>query len=150
MLRFLLPLGIALAGLGAGVFTGTLTRPPDDPEADTAMAAPDPGPRDYVRLNNQFVVPVLADGRVESFVILSISLEVTPGGSTAVYAREARLRDAFLAALFEHANFGGFRGTFTAAEPLRALRAALLEAATAALGPVVTDVLIVDLVRQDA
>ena len=149
MIRLLLPVGLALAGLGAGAGIGALTRPA--PAAEEAPpAAPEPGPRDYVRLNNQFVVPVLREGQVEAFVILSISLEVLPGGSAAVYSVEAKLRDAFLAALFEHSNAGGFSGTFTAADRMHSLRAALSEAAQAVIGPQVTDVLIVDLVRQDA
>lgn len=148
MLRLLLPLGLALAGLGAGLTIGGLTRPAGEDDAPTA--APSGGARDYVRLNNQFVVPVLGAGQVESFVILSLSLEVTSGGSDAIYSREARLRDAFLATLFEHSNAGGFSGSFIASDRMHALRAALLEAGRAVSGPVITDVLILDMVRQDA
>lgn len=151
MLRLLLPVGLGLAGLGAGLGAGVLTRPASDPAAEVqAEAAPTAGLRDYMRLNNQFVVPVLDQGRVEAFVILSLSLEVLPGGSESIYSREAKLRDAFLSALFEHSNAGGFRGTFTASERMHALRLALLEAAQGVMGAQITDVLIVDLVRQDA
>lgn len=149
MLRILLPVGISLLGLGAGVGIGVFTRPPPPEEAapkDQALAVA----TDFVRLNNQFVVPVLHLGQVEAFVILSISLEVTQGGSATVYSREAKLRDAFLAALFEHSNAGGFRGTFTASDRMHSLRTTLFEAAQGVVGPLVTNVLIVDLVRQDA
>jgi hypothetical protein len=105
---------------------------------------------DYVRLNNQFIVPVVEDGRVSATVVLSLSLEVPAGGSEAVYAREPRLRDAFLQVLFDHANAGGFRGVFTDGANLLLLRAALKEAARRVMGDDVTDVLISDLVRQDA
>jgi hypothetical protein len=149
MMKLLLPVGLSALGLGAGAGIGVLTRPAPVPQGEVA-ALPEAGPRDYVRLNNQFVVPVLNLGQVEAFVILSISLEVTPGGSETVYSLEAKLRDAFLAALFEHSNAGGFRGTFTAADRMHTLRAALFEAAQIVLGQVITDVLIVDLVRQDA
>jgi hypothetical protein len=149
MVRLLLPVGLALAGLAAGAGIGLVTRPAPMPEQAQSVP-PDDGPRDYVRLNNQFVVPVLSQGQVEAFVILSISLEVTPGGSEAVYSVEAKLRDAFLAALFEHSNAGGFGGTFTASDRMHSLRTALFEAAAGVIGPVITDVLIVDLVRQDA
>jgi flagellar FliL protein len=148
MLRLLVPVGLSLVGLLAGLAIGAVTRPA--PEDAATLAIPVAGPRDYVRLNNQFVVPVLSEGRVEAFVILSLSLEVTVGGSETIYSREAKLRDALLAALFEHANAGGFRGAFTSADRMHSLRAALLEAAGTVAGPVITDVLIVDMMRQDA
>jgi flagellar FliL protein len=104
---------------------------------------------DYVKLNNQFVIPVVENGQVTSLVILSLSLEVAPGGSEKVYALEPRLRDALLQVLFNHANTGGFRGAFTEASTMEALRKALLEAAVKTLGATVSNVLIADIVRQD-
>ncbi len=155
---------LALAGLLAGGATGWALRPPPPPpegvdspladaaatpaEADTPRTRPE-DLRDYARLNNQFVVPVLTAGQVEAFVILALSLEVMPGSTQAVYSREARLRDAFLRVLFEHANAGGFQGNFTDSARMATLRAALREAAQGVLGRAVTDVLIVDMVRQD-
>lgn len=57
----------------------------------------------------------------------------------------------FLRVLFDHANAGGFRGTFTDGSTLVALRRALLEAARSAMGAEgVLDVLITDIVRQDS
>ena len=76
---------------------------------------------EYVKLNNQFVVPVVEDGRVAAMVVLSLSLEVEAGNTEAVYQREPKLRDAFLQVLFDHANVGGFCGSFTdGVEPGRA------------------------------
>ncbi|MFY8145464.1 MAG: flagellar basal body-associated FliL family protein, partial [Rhodobacter sp.] len=103
----------------------------------------------YVKLNNQFVVPVMAEGRVSSLVVLSLSLEVTPGQVERVYEMEPKLRDAMLQVLFDHANSGGFNGSFTDGANLVLLRAALLETALRIFGKDVTDVLIVDIVRQD-
>lgn len=147
----LLPILLALAGLAAGVGAGFLLRPPPDAEeaAAAAAAAPPEGERDFVRLDNQFVVPVVQEGRVRSLVILSLSLEVAPGTSSSVYAAEPKLRDAFLQVLFDHANAGGFSGAFTAASAMAALRAALHEAARRVLGSDAYDVLIIDMVRQD-
>jgi len=145
-----------MAGLVAGLVAGMSLRPPPAAPADTAgTAAPAPGfrpgdNRDYVRLNNQFVVPVLTGGRISAYAILSISLETMPGSGEAVYSREARLRDGFLRVLFDHANSGGFSGNFTDAARMQVLRAGLREAAQAVLGATVTDVLIIDLVRQDS
>ncbi len=105
---------------------------------------------DYVKLNNQFVVPVVQNGRVDALVILSLSLEVTTGSTEKVYQVEPKLRDGFLQVMFDHANAGGFRGTFTDGSNMILLREALLEVAQSTLGPDVSDVLIVDIVRQDS
>jgi hypothetical protein len=161
---FVIPVALLLLGLGGGVGAGLMfpTAPPagDDgpgPCGDVAAAAPaaagahggGQGGREYVRLNNQFVVPVVEAGRVAALVVLSISLEVATGKQDLVFSREPKLRDSFLRVLFDHANTGGFSGMFTAATTMRALREMLLQAAQEALGPTVTDVLIIDLVRQD-
>ncbi len=109
----------------------------------------DSGVPDYVKLSNQFIVPVVEEGRVAAMVILSLTLEVPVGGSEAIYAREPKLRDAFLQVLFDHANAGGFRGAFTDGANLVILRSALREVATRIMAGGVSDVLIADIVRQD-
>ena len=105
---------------------------------------------DYVKLSNQFVVPVVENGKVAAMVILSLTLEVPPGTSEAIYAREPKLRDAFLQVLFDHANAGGFRGAFTDGANLVILRSALREVAQKIMAGAVSDVLIADIVRQDS
>lgn len=163
-MRWLLPglLGLAglLAGGGAGYMLRPAAAPPDNAHDATAGEGTAPAeaghagdaaaPRDYARLTNQFVIPLLDRGQVRSMVILSLSLEVEAGTAETVYAREPRLRDQFLQVLFAHANAGGFRGDFTEAATLDTLRRALREAAQATMGPIVSDVLISDIVRQDS
>lgn len=112
-----------------------------------------PGSNDaleYVRLNNQFVVPVVQDSVVRSLVVMSLTIEVHVGENERVFSREPRLRDAFLRVMFRHANSGGFDGRFTTPIALNPLRAGLRDAARDVLGTIVHDVLIVDIVRQDA
>jgi len=175
MIRKLIPVLLALLGLGAGVGAGFALRPagdappaeghgeeaPADAHASGGHGAEAPaeaghdagaeeGAPEYVKLNNQFVVPVLEGGRVVSMVILSLNLEVGAGQSEAIYAREPKLRDAFLQVLFDHANAGGFRGSFTDGSNLVILRRALLEKARTVAGEAVLDVLISDIARQDA
>lgn len=166
----LLPILLAVIGLGAGIGAGILLKPaPEevvidpcgDEGATTEHAAADdhgeaaaddhgePPAYDYVKLNNQFVVPVVEGGRVTSLVILSVSLETVVGGSEQVFAKEPKLRDGFLQVLFDHANAGGFKGSFTEASNMDALRRAMLDVAKKALGSAVSDVLIIDIVRQD-
>ena len=111
-------------------------------------AAADDG---YVKLDSQFVVPVIEDGRTISLVVLALSLEVEPGAGAreAVFAREPKLRDALLRVMFDHANAGGFSGGFTAEARIEGLRDALRESARAVLGPGLRDVLILDIARQE-
>ena len=157
-MRKILPLILILLGTGAGVGGGLLLRPAAEAEStDAAAAAPpasaDPAPEtlEYVKLPSQFVIPVIDAGRVGSLVVLSLSIEAPMGASDAVFQHEPKLRDEFLRVLFDHANVGGFRGTFTDGSNLVAVRRALLEAARKVLGPEnAFDVLITDIVRQDS
>ena len=71
------------------------------------------------------------------------------GQRETVYAREPKLRDAFLQVLFDHANMGGFRGTFTDSNNMDVLRNALNETARKSMGDLILDVLIMDIARQD-
>lgn len=106
-------------------------------------------PTEFVKLNNQFVVPVIDSEAVTSLVILSLTLEVKTGSSEVVFGAEPKLRDSFLQVLFDYANAKGFDGAFTQSSRMAQLRKALAEPARAVLGETVKDVLIVDIVRQD-
>ena len=160
MIRKLFPVILGLTGLGIGIGAGVFLRPApqesvategDESHADKpAQSQADATPPEYVKLNNQFVVPVMEGGKVVSLVILSLSLEIEPGTSQDVYAREPKLRDGFLQVLFDHANAGGFRGSFTDGSNLVLLRKALRETASRILNGVVKDVLISDIARQDS
>ncbi len=170
MMRLLLPSILLLLGLGGGVGAGLLLTPsePETPEVAgiTNPCGPMPGAsgeagpvagtdeegaagHEYVRLNNQFVIPLLTEGEVDALVMLSLSVEVPAGQEEQVTAVEPRLRDLFLQVLFDHANVGGFDGLYTAQSVMRDLRGALRTAAQDELGPLITNVLITDLVRQD-
>ena len=170
MLRKLFPIVLALIGLGGGVGAGLFLRPAPEPEEHAAAEGepaadgehaedaasedgeeeePEDGAPEYVKMNNQFVVPVVESSRVAAMVVLSLSLEVVAGNTEAVYQREPKLRDVFLQVLFDHANTGGFGGSFTDGSNLIALRNNLKEAAALVMGDVVSDILITDIARQD-
>lgn len=150
MKKILLPLILIMVGAGAGVGAGLFLHTPPEPEEDAPAAKTEVTDHDYVKLSNQFVIPVVSTGRVTSMVVLSFSLEVTVGGTEAVFAREPKLRDSFLQVLFDFANTGGFQGSFTDADNLVVLRRSLLEAGQRVLGDMLSDVLIVDIMRQDS
>ena len=158
-MKKLLPLILLLVGIGAGVGAGVFLRPEpepiphtDDPveTADSTVAedAESDVEHEYVKMNNQFVVPVVKEDSVQALVVMSLSVEVPAGQKDAIYSREPKLRDSFLQVLFDHANVGGFDGAFTNANNLAVLRAALREAAQKDMGDQITDVLIVEIARQ--
>ena len=151
MKKLIVPLLLGLTGLGGGIGAGVFLRPVPAAESHANMPEAEPAvPPDYVKLNNQFVIPVVEDGNVAALVVLSLSLEVTTGSTEAVFLTEPKLRDVFLQVLFDHANAGGFKGSFTDASNLVVLRQALQEVAMQVLGDSVKDVLIVDIARQDS
>lgn len=167
-MRKLLPIILALLGTGAGVGAGIFLMPEPAPKEihaandcvvpieEVKHVSPEPeddGPaegREYVKLSNQFVIPVVGPDRVSALVVASLSVEVVSGTTETVYAREPKLRDVFLQVLFDHANIGGFEGTFTKGDRMDILRSALLDAARPVLGANVSDVLITEIARQDA
>lgn len=165
MKALLLPILLLLTGIGSGVGAGLVLKPePEEkdlaehadcinPETLTEAAAPSKvevsEEREYAKLNNQFVIPVVEDGLVAALVVMSLNLEVTVGSRTAIFAAEPKLRDRFLQVMFDHANIGGFSGNFTTGTNMRALRNELLRVAQEVSGEMVTDVLVIDIVRQD-
>lgn len=136
---------------GDGGHDGDEDHAAEEAEGEPARVEPAGEGTEYVRINNQFVVPIVRNGSVRSLVVMSLSVEVDTGGSTAVFNYEPRLRDSFLRVMFAHANVGGFDGRFTESEAMAPLRSALREAAQSVLGRSSThDVLITDITRQDA
>jgi hypothetical protein len=152
---------LAVVGLFTGLGAGYVMKPEPKPdevslegEASDKPADPtkDTDPSEdfeYARLNNQFVIPVVKEGRVVSLVVFSATLEVDIGSTSSVFEKEPKIRDIFLQTLFDHANAGGFDGPFTESGKLSVLRRNLRDASRKVLGEVVNDVLILDLVRQD-
>jgi flagellar FliL protein len=175
MIAKLLPVILLIIGTGAGIGAGIMLAPApapevakssgddmgddidhsedeeaseDEGEVDMDSLGPNPN-REYIKIPNQFVVPVVERDSLSSLVVISLSLEAKTGLSEKIHLYEPKLRDAFLQVLFDHANMGGFRGAFTRSDVLNPLRIALREAAQRELGKSVYDVLIVEISRQD-
>ena len=163
-MKKLLPIILMLVGIGAGVGAGLALRPAPEPMdmsegAQEEAHAPKPvkktvesGPpkgREYVELVDQFVVPVVNEEAVSSLILVTLTLEAESGNSEQIFHAEPRIRGALLQAMFDHANIGGFDGAFTNSSKLDRLRQTFLEVAQKSYGDGITDVLIVQITRQD-
>ncbi|NRB18674.1 MAG: flagellar basal body-associated protein FliL [Rhodobacteraceae bacterium] len=162
MLSKLLPIILLIIGTGGGIGAGIMLAPTPEPQDlaageahQTPPAAEEAHPEGekpeyiYVKLNSQFVVPVVERDKLSALVVVSLSLEAVEGMSDRIYALEPKLRDVLLQVLFDHANMGGFRGAFTRSDVMMPLRTALREAAQREIGPDIVDVLIMGISRQD-
>ncbi len=156
-MKLILPIVLALLGLGAGLAAGHFLRPPPEAGGDSsekvAAVQPEKGeegsPSEFIQLDKQFVVPLVETERVNGLVLLSLSLEVEPGMAETVFEREPKIRDRLLQAMFLHARSGGFGGEFTAGPAMADLRGSLRESARDVAGTAVRDVLVTDILRQD-
>lgn len=164
-------------GVGAAIMLAPTPEPAEasDPEAEETDAAEDTGeeseadtdkeaetepeeeedageakPVEFLNMENQFIVPLVDDGVVHGLVVITISLEVVEGTIATVHQLEPKIRDRFLQVLFNHANNGGFAGNFTDFRYIQSLKDELLRNAQVVAGRDVSDILILDLVRQDA
>ena len=115
MLRLLIPAILLIVGLASGYLAASFLTPPDEiactaededcesPPTESEDEETENSDSAFVRMNNQFIVPVIREDRVSSMVVLSLSLEVPPDATESVFQREPLLRDAFLQILFDHA-----------------------------------------------
>ncbi|MEP1332010.1 MAG: flagellar basal body-associated FliL family protein [Lentilitoribacter sp.] len=156
MIKKSLPVLLFLIGTGSGIGAGLFLRPAGEEMSDSAemitphLEKPESEKMvEYVKLNNQFVIPVIERERVRSLVVMTLTVEVPAGQKDVIYAKEPKLRDSFLQVLFDHANMGGFSGEFTDPAKLEILRNSLLEIGQRDMRDGITDVLITDVARQD-
>ncbi|WP_299968605.1 flagellar basal body-associated FliL family protein [uncultured Roseobacter sp.] len=169
-MKKLLPIVMLLIGSGAGVGAGIFLRPEPveekqalseemeaeqdtQVEKDEGAADETSGPTagmEYVRLPNQFVVPLVADDRISALVVMSLSMEVALGSTDTILLAEPKIRDSFLRVLFDHAAIGGFDGAFATTENMDVVRRKLRDIAQSIMGEdIVNDVLIFEVARQD-
>lgn len=158
----ILPILLAVLGIVGGGAAGLFLRPaPAEVELteEGQKSAPQTEPvveekaeseaLAFVKLNNQFIVPVVAKENVSALVVLSLTLETNTESTESLYNLEPKIRDISLRVLFDHAYAGGFDGHFTAPAKLDTLRRSLIEAINPIAGGVVSDILITDIIRQD-
>lgn len=138
-------------GVGGAMF---LSPPPSDSEMVSGDTVSEPqdeeeSERAYADFSEQFIIPLMSDDAVEALMVVSISLEVNALDLQRVHDHEPKLRAAFLQSLFNHANNGGFSGNFTHFSTMASLKRELLYVAQDVVGETVSDILILDAVRQE-
>lgn len=106
--------------------------------------------REIVKLPSQFVVPVILNNRVRAMVILAIALEVEAGQGDRVRELEPKLRDEFLAELFNLAAIDGFKDELITRKTLELVKRVLRVRSNEVLGMENVTVLITDMARQDS
>lgn len=163
-MKNLIPVILLFLGTGAGVGAGIYMRPDpveeDVPEVTTgeetkqtkAVSKVSSGieGKQYIKLKNQFVIPIVDQDRIISMVVMTLSVEVPEGRGQAVYDIEPKIRDVFLRVLFDFGTVGRFDGAFASNGNLDVIRNGLREAAFNTFGAeLISDVLIFEIARQD-
>ncbi|MFY0616209.1 flagellar basal body-associated protein FliL [Shimia sp.] len=165
-MKKLLPIILLVLGLGGGVGAGLALRPDPvlpvvedgmevdgkahaDSQANEDKEEGPPQGREYVELVDQFIIPVVNDNAVASLILITLTLETDAGENERIFQAEPRIRGALLQAMFDHANIGGFDGAFTNSSKLDPLRKMFVEVAQKVYGEEISDVLIVQITRQD-
>ncbi|MEE4189548.1 MAG: flagellar basal body-associated protein FliL [Roseobacter sp.] len=164
-MRKLMPILLLLLGTGAGVGAGVYLRPEPELVEEAEMSKEETETvekddtsdektaaigKEYIKLSNQFVVPIVEKDRIASMVVMTLSVEVPEGRGEDVYDLEPKIRDVFLRVLFDHAAIGGFAGAFLNNDNLDTVRTSLSNAASTDFGSdFISDVLIFEIARQD-
>ncbi|MGY6549899.1 MAG: hypothetical protein ACXIU7_12990 [Roseinatronobacter sp.] len=150
-MKFLIPLIMIILGGAIGAGAGYFMRAEETPEASEQTPPP---PRTNVELTllelpNQFVVPLIVDDRIDAMMVLRLAIEFDATHADVIDAHMLHLREVFLQQLFDHANNGGFSGTFTHQATLNRLRSSLRDATERITGVQgITRVLITDIARR--
>lgn len=165
-MKKLIPIVMLFIGAGAGVGAGIYLRPAPEEfveseeveEEKEAELQPLPNEEEvsgiqgmqYIKLSNQFVIPIVREERVVSMVVMTLSVEIPDGLGQEVYDLEPKIRDVFLRVLFDHATVGAFDGAFINNGNLDVIRRSLREIAHKVFGrDLINDVLIFEIARQD-
>ncbi|MEL6217007.1 MAG: flagellar basal body-associated FliL family protein [Pseudomonadota bacterium] len=163
-MKLVIALVLLVIGIAGGGALGMMLKPMPEPETmaepvkteEDAMAEEkmkeedaDEVPSSFVTIARQMIVPVVEGGETRALMLFEIALDVPEEYRESVLEREPRLRDAFLRELFELSYTGAFLETYTSDRVMEDLRGKLLAAARVHLGDRVSDVLILDALRQE-
>lgn len=171
MKKLLIPLLAVLIGLGVGVGANVLvggkaddthaadneghaedshdTGGGDEHHASTQDAHGDSEASSFFSFPGQFVIPVMDHDRVEAVLLMSIGVQTTDADRPVIVHLEPKLRAGFLSALFDRSSMGALSGDFTSPEWRNGVRDSLAAEARQISGGRISDVLLLEINRQD-
>ena len=155
-MKKILALLLIVIGIGGGGAAGFFLKPapPADPEKDDKHAAAEENPeeaveRNYVKIGRQTIIPVVDHGETQALMLFELAVDVPAELSATVHEMEPRLRDAFLRELFQMSYTGAFLTNFTDDHIIEELRRNLTRTAQEHIGTKDSEVLILDVMRQE-
>lgn len=105
--------------------------------------------RSFVKVGKQTIIPIVEGGETRALMLFELAVDVPAERAADVHELEPRLRDAFLRELFKMAYTGAFATNFTDDRVIAELRRNLTRAARRYIGDDVSEVLILDVMRQE-
>jgi flagellar protein FliL len=103
----------------------------------------------YHKFSREFIVPIMEDGRVKSLVILNINLEAESSISQTLFEMEPKLRDNIMTTLIGLSGDGVTFDNLTDVDSYETIRSMILMNLETIVASGITNVLIVDMARQD-
>lgn len=103
----------------------------------------------YFKFSREFIVPLMDEKRVRSLVILNINLEADASMSNRLFSMEPKLRDNIMTTLIGLSSDGYTFQSFNEVESYEAIRSTVLQNVTEITGPGISNVLILDIAKQD-
>jgi hypothetical protein len=103
----------------------------------------------YFSFSREFVVPIMADQRVESLVIINLNLEVESHILNKLFSIKPKLRDNIMTTLVELSNDGKTLVEPTSVDSYETIRSVILSNLNSVVASGVENVLIMDLAKQE-
>lgn len=103
----------------------------------------------YFKFSREFIVPIIRQGRVDSLVILNLSLEADSSIDQKLFEMEPKLRDNIMTTLITLSNDGTTFESMTDVENYETIRSMVLMNLQTVVSTGIENVLIMDLAKQD-
>ncbi|MFN7180381.1 flagellar basal body-associated FliL family protein [Hyphomonas sp.] len=103
----------------------------------------------YYKFSREFVVPVIRNNHVNSLVILHLSIEADSSISQKLFEMEPKLRDNIMTTLITISNDGRTFENLTDVESYESMRSLILMNLKTVVPSGISNVLIMDMARQD-
>ncbi|WP_300380641.1 hypothetical protein [Henriciella sp.] len=103
----------------------------------------------YYKFSREFVVPIIAEERVQSLVILNLNLQIDPSVSDELFSKDPVLRDNIMTTLIRLSNEDEIFNGLNNVENYETMRSMILRNLRDSVSEGIQNVLILDMARQD-